>query len=113
MVSKKISEAFFLNSSTIHRYRASYENSGLEVLIYDAYIGKRCKLAADDLEKLGVYLESTVFLSSNEVAAFILDEFGLSYSVSGTTALHRRLGFSYRKPDPKAQAAFHKGDLQL
>ena len=43
---KKISEAFFLDPSTIHRYRDSYENGGLEALIYDGYIGKCCKLTS-------------------------------------------------------------------
>lgn len=102
---KRISEALFLDPSTIHRYRESYTEGGLEQLIHDGFIGKRCRLTPKELEVLGTHLSQNIYLSSKEVAVFIFVNFGIKYSVSGSTALLRRLGFSYRKPDPKPAKA--------
>ena len=68
---EQIAEALFLSISSIHRYRKSYEEGGVEQLIQDGYFGKRTSLSSDELSTLEDTLNTQRFLSSKEVAAFI------------------------------------------
>lgn len=110
---RKVSEALFLDPSTIHRYRASYIEGGLERLIHDGYFGKRCLLSPEQQDLLSSHLEQSPPLASKEVIEYVLDEFGVEYSISGVTALLHRLGFSYRKPDPKPSKANPKDQAEF
>ena len=100
---ERIAEALFISLSSIHRYRKSYEQGGIEQLIQDGYFGKRTSLSSDELSILEAALNKQRFLSSKEVVAFIIEEFKVEYSVSGVTKLLHRLDYSYRKPDPKPE----------
>jgi len=96
-------EALFLSISSIHRCRKSYEEGGVEQLIQDGYFGKRTSLSSDELSTLEDTLNTQRFLSSKEVASFILDQFKVKYSISGVTKLLHRLNYSYRKPEPEPE----------
>jgi len=109
----KVAEALFLDPSTIHRYRASYQEGGLEQLIIDGYYGRRSMLSTAEKEELKLHIKSHPAQAAKEVATYIESYFGISYSVSGVTHLLHSLGFSYKKPkgtsakaNPVAQAEF-------
>ena len=94
----KIAEALFLDPSTIHRYRNSYLEGGLEKLIHDGFIGRRSKLTDSQKQELSHHIKAKPPQSTKEVIDFILGNFGIKYSVSGMTSILHSLGFSYKKP---------------
>lgn len=93
-----IATALFLDKSTTHRYKKSYEEGGLEQLITDGYYGRRAMLSKDQQIELAAELTATPRLSIKEIISFVEGRFGILYTVSGLTDALHRLGFSYKKP---------------
>lgn len=93
-----IATALFLDKTTTYRYKKSYAEGGLEQLISDGYFGRRAMLTETQQKELVADLTLTPRLTTKEIVALILGKFGVVYTVSGTTDLLHRLGFSYKKP---------------
>jgi hypothetical protein len=75
--------------------------------------GKRSRLSNKEKKILTNYLENKICLDAKEVVAYIQNKFGVSYSLSGVTALLHSMGFVYKKAkaipgkaDPEKQESF-------
>ena len=95
---KDIAEMLLIDPDTVRRYQKKFHSEGLEGLCSFSYEGRRSELSAEEQKKLVKELRSKIYLSTQEVVAYIENTFGVSYSTSGVTALLHRLGFSYKKP---------------
>lgn len=94
---EKISEALLLDEKTIRNYRKLYEEGGVDRLCCDELQGRVCELSEQQLRDLGDHLRENVYSSTAEIVAYVKEEFGVNYSISGMTRLLHRMGFVYKK----------------
>lgn len=97
---KDISDFLFLDEGTIRNYRKRYVEGGIFGLVTDTYSGKRCHLTNKEKEQLSNYLQSKICMDSKEIVAYIQNNFDVTYSISGVTALLHSIGFTYKKTKP-------------
>lgn len=95
-----ISRFLFLDEGTIRNYRKRYVEGGIFGLVTDTHSGKRCHLTDKEKKQLSSYLQSKICMDSKEVVAYIKDQFSVTYSISGVTALLHSMGFTYKKTKP-------------
>jgi transposase len=108
-----VADALLIDPNTVRNHFKRYREGGLPGLRHLAYCGSACELSEAQLAILDTHLQSELYLSAKDVAAWVAETFGVAYAVSGMTALLHRLGFVYKKPklvpgkaDPEAQEAF-------
>src|SRR3989344_973160 len=109
-----------LDDSTVRTYYQEYQQGGLDKLIEDYYVGKQSTLTSRQEHFLKLHLRVRTYLTTQEVAVYVKDRFGVTYSIGGMTKLLHRLGFAYKKPkvvpgkaDAAKQAAFLKEYQEL
>ena len=95
-----ICEALLLDDNTIYRYYDIYEQEGLKGLLKNRHKGADTKLTDLEMRLLDDYLQAMPCQTTLEVIAYVDLEFDEHYSVSGMNALLKRLGYSYKKPQP-------------
>jgi len=112
-VAEDVAEALLVDPNTVRNYFRRYQQNGLGGLRDAAYRGSACELSDAELVSLDLHVQAHLYLTAKDVAAWVAEQFGLTYTASGMTALLHRLGFVYKKPklvpgkaDPKAQEAF-------
>jgi transposase len=108
-----IADALLIDPNTVRNQFKRYQQGGLAGLLHLAYRGSDCELSEADLAVLDTQLQTELYLSAKDVAAWVEETLGVAYTVSGMTALLHRLGFVYKKPklvpgkaDREAQEAF-------
>ena len=94
---EEIATAFFLDQTTIRRYFTIYREEGLDALLTLHYNGKPCELTKDQIEKTSVWVAENCPSNASEVVDYVKETFGLEYSLSGMTALLKKLEFVYKK----------------
>ena len=121
-----VADALLVDANTVRNHFKRYRQEGLAGLQHLAYRGSACELDEAALAVVEGHLQTELYLSAKDVAAWVQETFGIAYTVSGMTALLHRLGFVYKKPklvpgkaDRAAQEAFlaqyealkqHKGE---
>lgn len=95
---EQTAQLLLLDDSTVRTYYQEYEQGGLDILIADCYIGRKPTLTAKQEHFLKLHLRIRTYLTTQEVAVYVTDRFGIKYSVGGMTKLLHRLGFAYKKP---------------
>ncbi len=110
---EQVAEALLIDANTVRSHFRRYREGGLRGLLEVTYRGSEGALDADALAELEAHLATQLYLSAKDIAAWVKARFGVSYTVSGMTAVLRRLGFVYKKPklipgkaDAAAQEAF-------
>lgn len=93
-----VAKLLFLDDDTIRNFLARYQSDKLEALLDDKRHGKSPKLSDFQKEQLSQHVAEHLYTDCSLIAAFILLEFGVSYSESGTKKLLHRLDFVYKKP---------------
>lgn len=108
-----ISEILLLDEKTSRNYFNRYQHGGLAALLEDGYAGSAPQLTEQQMQALETYLDDHILPDAKTVIAYIKQQYGVCYSLSGVTDLLHRLGFSYKKPthtpgkqDPAQQQAF-------
>ena len=110
-----------VQTRTVHNWITRYNQRGLEGL-RDHYVGgNQNKLTVAQKEQLTEYLDQQAqdprakISQGRDLHAWIVQQFGIVYSLSGIYGLLRRLGYSCLVPrprhpqaDPHAQEAFKK-----
>ncbi len=86
-----------LDDSTVRRHKKAYEEKGLTEYIKNPFNGSACKLNSEQLKKLEDHLDGNLCESTDEVVNFIEENFCLSYTRAGVSALLRRIGFVFKK----------------
>lgn len=108
-----VAEVLQVDPNTVRNYFKAYRQGGLDSLKHTAYRGSASLLTAEQLEMLDLHVQTHLYLTAKEVAHWVEETFGVTYTESGMTALLHRLGFVYKKPrlvpgkaDAEAQEAF-------
>jgi len=110
---EQITIALMIDETTVGRYLKRFKVSGIEGLVECRYTGGTNQLTliqeTELKEELQVHTRQTI----KDIRQFIQGTYGITYSISGTTKLLHRLGFTYKKPkvipgkaDQIKQAAF-------
>jgi transposase len=60
--------------------------------------GSSSKLNEPQKQMLIEHIRETIYTKAKDIAAFVLEEFGVTYRVSGMTQWLKKNGFSYKKP---------------
>jgi len=94
---EEISEVLLLDEKTIRNYRKLYEKDGIDRLCCDELPGSICRLSEQQLGDLARQLRANEYSLTAEVVAYVKNEFGVDYSISGMTRLLHRMGFVYKK----------------
>jgi transposase len=112
-VAEDVAEALLVDPNTVRNCFRRYQQDGLGGLRDAAYRGSACELSDAELVSLDLHVQAHLYLTAKDIAAWVAEQFGVTYTASGMTALLHRLGFVYKKPklvpgkaDPKAQEAF-------
>ena len=106
--------ALLIDPDTVRAYFKHYRAGGVTGLLGMNYVGSAAWLDAEQLRALEQHLQSTLYLTAAEVAHYVYERWGVSYTLSGMTARLHRVGFIYKKatlapgkhPPPAEQVAF-------
>jgi len=93
-----VAEALLIDPNTVRNHFKRYQQGGLPGLLHLAYRGSDCELEEAELTVLEAHLQTHLYLTAKDVAAWVEETFEVVYTVSGMTALLHRLGFVYKKP---------------
>ena len=86
-----------VTARTIRDWIKLYRKGGLEQLCVVGNHGRECDLNAEQLEQLYEEIKAGRFRCAKQVRSWIEENFGRTYSLSGTQELLRRLGASFHK----------------
>lgn len=92
-----IEAALGLDDNTIRRYVKGYQNNGLKKYLESGYIPYCGRLSEEQEILLSNHLEEFMYLKAEQICQYVAAEFGISYTVSGMTALLHKLGFVYKQ----------------
>ena len=102
-----------IGRGTISNCRQKYEQDGLDKYLDRHYVPYCGKLATEALLRLEKQVSDGIYCTSQEVQAYILETFGVDYSLSAVRSILEKLGFVYKKTselpgkfDAEEQAAF-------
>lgn len=107
---RRIAEALLIDEQTVGTHVDEYRDSKKLTL---SCRGSLPKLDKMQTAQLVAHIEGTTYLTVQEICAYVLKTYGVSYTVPGMTAWMHSNGFSYKKPkatpakaDPVRQKAF-------
>lgn len=95
---KQVKDALLIDDDTLRHYVAKYNESGIEGLLSTHYKGSRSYLSEKETDQLCVELDKAIYLTTKEVADYILRTYHIHYSLSGMRDLLHRIGYEYKKP---------------
>ncbi len=105
-----IADALLISRESVRQHLLDYDSSG-KLLPENG--GSSSFLDAAQTVKLLAHLDANLYVRASEIAAFVRQKYGISYSVSGMTDWLNRNGFSFHQPcvvpakaDAAAQAEF-------
>ena len=108
-----VADALLFDPDTVRSYFKRYKEGGLDGLLRMSYAGSEALLDAAQLAELDAHLQTRLYPSSEAVARWVEERWGVRYTPSGMTALLHRLGYRYKKakltpgkPDAERQQAF-------
>jgi transposase len=87
----------YQDESTYTRCKGIYLSEGLDVYLMDHRVGYEGKLTSSQIEELTAHLSTISYRRSQDVMAYILATFQISYSDAGCISLLHRLGYSYQQ----------------
>lgn len=95
---KEVKEALLLDDETLRSYLKKYQSGGIGELVKTNYPGRQAHLNDDQLKKLCLELDNNIYLTTCAIIKYVLDKFGVKYTLSGMRDLLHRAGYSYKKP---------------
>ena len=110
---REVASILMLDEDTLRLYKRAYEEGGIPKLVKMNYKGSNKKLTDEQLTQLEKELESTIYLTTQSIIAYVVKAFNVSYSRSGMRDLLHSLNYNYKKPcvvpgnpDSEAQEIF-------
>jgi len=103
--SSDIQLSLTLDDNTIRRYVRGYQEKGLKRYMEDGYVPYSGKLSEQQEQLLILHLDEYLYEDAKTVCAYVLQTFGVSYSISGMRDLLHRLGFTYKQTKAVASKA--------
>jgi len=95
---RRVAEALYLDETTVSDHRRRYARRGRAGIEQLDYVGQEPALDDEQLRALSEYVDTTLPQTSKELAAWVEDQFGVTYTANAMTKLLKRLGFVYKKP---------------
>jgi transposase len=95
---KQVKEALLLDDETLRSYVQKYTLGGVKGLLEINYSGRQNTLTGEQQAKLCAELETNIHLTAHSVIEFVVQSFGVTYSVSGMRDMLHRLGYTFKKP---------------
>lgn len=86
-----------IGRGSISNCRKKYESDGLEKYLDRHYVPYMGKLSEDDLKHLEVEVSTGLYSCAQEVQGYILQTFGIEYSLSAVRLILGKLNFVYKK----------------
>ena len=96
---ERVAAALLLDDDTVRNWHRAFERGGVAELKSFGHEGGSSRLSGEQESALSDWVDARCPRSIREIAAFLKQRFGQSYSHSGLIALLHRLGLSYRKPE--------------
>ncbi len=93
-----IAKLLFLDEQSVRNFLERYRLGKIDALLDNHYRGKASKLTDEEKDRLRQHVADNLYMDCALVIAYILLEFGKSYSRSGVHRLLHELGFVYKKP---------------
>jgi transposase len=95
-----VAEILQVEPNTVRNHFKRYRQGGIDALrnLGAGVGGSTCALDAQQLASLDTHLQENVYLSAKDIAHWVEETFGVSYTESGMTAVLHRLGYVYKKP---------------
>lgn len=100
-----IAQALRIHPTTITRHINDYQEGKLTL----SSGGSKGKLSENQQEELRAHLEEHLYHYTHDIIAYVLEKFGVQFSVPGLNKWLHRNGFSYKKP----KGFPHKADKKL
>jgi transposase len=108
----RIAAALFIDEQTVRQHIASYED-GQKLRPENG--GSTAKLSSEQTKAVIVHLDGKVYAKIKDICGYVLEEYGIKYSISGMTDWLKGQEFSFHQPsgvpakaDAQAQEAFVK-----
>jgi transposase len=92
-----IANSLGIDESTLFRYQKNFKERGLDFYLDNRYVAYSGKLTPEQEGLLIQEVTDNLYISSKEVAAYILQTFSIKYTAKGVVKLLHRLGFVYKK----------------
>ncbi len=112
-----ISQALRIHESTVRNHLVDYS---LSEKLKPENGGSESHLSAKQTSELIAHLTEQTYHHNNQIVAYVLEQFGVQYTVAGMHKWLRKNGFSYKKPkgvphkfDAAKQQAFVKQYAEL
>ena len=109
---KRIAEALFIDEQTVRQHLQDYQESQK---LKPENGGSSPKLDREQTAALTQHLDQKVYVKIKDICAYVIDTFGIHYSVRGMTDWLKRQGFTFHQPcgvpakaDAAAQEVFVK-----
>jgi transposase len=93
-----VATALLIDADTVRTYFKRFKRGGLDELLRMNFVGSEALLSDEQLVELDAHVQSQLHQSAASVARWVAETFGVHYTVSGITAVLRRLGYTYKKP---------------
>ncbi|WP_340681157.1 IS630 family transposase [Paraglaciecola sp.] len=90
-----ISQALRIHGSTVSNHLADYTLSGK---LKPENGGSNSRLSTEQTEELIAHLTEHTYHHNNQIVAYVLQQFGVKYTVAGMHKWLHKNGFSYKKP---------------
>jgi transposase len=94
---EEVAELLGVGLSQLGEWLRVFRNEGLEALCTLHYKGDQGKLKPDQVRQLKDQVATGCFRNSGQIRHWLLQTFGVTYSVSGVKDLLKRVGISYHK----------------
>ncbi len=112
----EVSKILFRDEGTISAWRDSFLNrQSLTDWLKDKCVGYQGRLNDEQMKAVEAFVEAHLILDARQVQAWIIEQYGIEYGITGVHALLHRLGFRYKeitgypsKMDPVEQADFNE-----
>ncbi|MBK5970767.1 MULTISPECIES: IS630 family transposase [Thiorhodovibrio] len=94
----EVAEALLMDPDTARSYFKNYRRGGLEQLMRMNYVGSEALLNEAQLAELDKHLQDHIYQTAEGVRSWVKEHLGVTFSLSGMTAVLHRLGYRYKKP---------------
>ena len=110
---EQVAEVLQVDPNTVRNHFKRFQQGGVAALGHMVFRGSNCLLTEDELILLDAHLGSQLYQTAKAVVQWVEEQFGVTYTESGMTALLHRLDYVHKKPklipgkaNPEAQKAF-------
>ena len=86
-----------IGSGTVNKCKKKYDSDGLDGFLDRHYVPYQGKLSDEQLAMLDSAVEHGIYSNCAQVAAWVEERFGITYTESGIRAILTKLGFVYKK----------------